>query len=97
MMSKERTKESFSRGSRGGVGSVLTICATGSITALIILQLWYSSVIIGSLACSFGFLPDILSQKCMVIWQTLGSIFLRSRYRRNTDNPYCTRRHFGSL
>ena len=66
------------------VGSVLTICAT--------------TIIIDSLSSlGFGFLPDILSQKCMVIWQTHGSIFLRSKFRRNIDNPYCIRWHFGSL
>ena len=68
------------------VGSVLTICATTM-----------STIIIDSLS-SLGFgLPDILSQKCMVIWQTHGSIFLRSKFRRNIDNPYCIRWHFGSL
>ena len=57
-----------------------------------------STIIIDSLSSlGFGFLPDILSQKCMVIWQTLGSIFLRSKFRRNIDNPYCIRWHFGSL
>ena len=69
------------------VGSVLTICATTM-----------STIIIDSLSSlGFGFLPDILSQKCMVIWQTHSSIFLRSKFRRNIDNPYCIRWHFGSL
>ena len=42
-------------------------------------------------------LPDILSQKCMVIWQTLGNIFLRSKYHHNIDTLYCIHSHFGSF
>jgi hypothetical protein len=41
--------------------------------------------------------PDIPSEKCMVIWQIVGNIFLRSKFRRSIRNLCCILLRFGNL
>lgn len=42
-------------------------------------------------------LPDIPNEKCMVIWQILGSIFLRNKFRHNIRSFCCIRWRFGNF